>query len=85
MGRLGSITRALPITNATLIMASANPAIASLVGRDQRAMLTAGQWNGYYTQATGIVQGIPLHPQDMQGALMSAETISGAARSRRTA
>ena len=36
-------------------------------------MLTAAQWNNYYTQATGIVQGIPLHPADMQGALMSAE------------
>lgn len=73
MGRLGAITRALPITNATLIMASANPTIAALVGRDQRAMLTAGQWNAYYTQATGVVQGIPLHPADMHGALMSAE------------
>lgn len=73
LGRLGAITRALPITNATLIMASSDPAIAALVGRDQRAMLTAAQWNGYYTQATGIVQGIPLHPADMQGALMSAE------------
>ena len=36
-------------------------------------MLTAAQWNNFYTQATGIVQGIPLHPTDMQGALMSAE------------
>lgn len=76
LGRLGAVTQALtqalPITNATLIMASANPAIAELVGRDQRAMLTAAQWNAYYTQATGIVQGIPLHPADMQGALMSA-------------
>jgi hypothetical protein len=73
MGRLGAITRALPITAATLIMASSDPAIAALVGRDQRAMLTAAQWNFYYTQATGIMQGIPLHPADMQGALMSAE------------
>lgn len=73
IGRLGAITRALPITSATLIMASANPEIAALVGRDQRAMLTAGQWNAYYTQATGIVQGIPLHPADMHGALMSAD------------
>ena len=73
LGRLGAIARALPITNATLIMASANPDVAALVGRDQRAMLTAAQWNAYYTQATGIVQGIPLHPADMYGALMSAE------------
>lgn len=73
LGRLGSLAQALPITNATLIMASSNPTIATLVGRDQRAMLTAAQWNNYYTQATGIVQGIPLHPQNMQGALMSAE------------
>ena len=72
VGRLGALADALPITNATLIMASANPAIAQLVGRDQRAMLTAAQWNNYYTQATGIPQGIPLHPADMQGALMSA-------------
>lgn len=73
LGRLGAVAKALPITNATLIMASADPTIAALVGRDQRAMLTAAQWNAYYTQATGIVQGIALHPQDMQGALMSAE------------
>ncbi len=73
IGRLGNISRALPITNATLIMASANPDIARLVGRDQRAMLTAAQWNAYYTQATGIAQGIALHPEDMRGALMSAE------------
>jgi hypothetical protein len=72
LGRLGALAQALPITNATLIMASSNPTIAALVGRDQRAMLTAAQWNNYYTQATGIVQGIPLHPQNMQGALMSA-------------
>lgn len=73
LGRLGRLRGALPITNATLIMASANPDIAALVGRDQRAMLTAAQWNYYYTQATGIVQGIPLNPADMHGALMSAE------------
>ena len=73
LGRLGSLAAALPITPGTLILASSNPAIAALVGRDQRAMLTAAQWNNYYTQATGIVQGIPLHPADMQGALMSAE------------
>lgn len=73
MGRLGSLAAALPITNATLIMASVNPQIAALVGRDQRAMLTAAQWDSYYTQATGIVQGIPLHPADARGALMSAE------------
>ena len=73
MGRLGALTAALPITQSTLIMASADPSIAELVGRDQRAMLTAAQWNNYYTQATGVVQGIPLHPADMQGALMSAQ------------
>jgi hypothetical protein len=73
MGRLGALTAALPITQATLILASSDPKIAALVGRDQRAMLTAAQWNNYYTQATGVVQGIPLHPADMQGALMSAE------------
>ena len=72
MGRLGALTASLPITQSTLIMASADPQIAELVGRDQRAMLTAAQWNNYYTQATGVVQGIPLHPADMQGALMSA-------------
>lgn len=75
LGRLGDVTalaQALPITNATLILASANPAVAAIVGRDQRAMLTAAQWNNFYTQATGIAQGIPLHPSDMQGALMSA-------------
>lgn len=72
MGRLGALAQALPITQATLIEASSNPAIAALVGRDQRAMLTAAQWNAFYTMATGIVQGIPLHPADMQGALMSA-------------
>jgi hypothetical protein len=76
MGRLGAVAalaQSLPITQSTLIMASANPDVAALVGRDQRAMLTAAQWNYYYTQATGIVQGIPLHPADMRGALMSAE------------
>lgn len=73
MGRLGALTAALPITHATLVMASADPSVAALVGRDQRAMLTAAQWNNFYTQASGIAQGIPLHPQDMQGALMSAE------------
>lgn len=73
LGRLGSVTEALPITTAVLIMASADPKIAALVGRDQRAMLTAAQWNAYYTQATGVVQGIPLHPSDNRGALMSAE------------
>lgn len=72
LGRLGAVAQALPITTATLIMASASPQIAALVGRDQRAMLTASQWNGLYTEATGVVQGIPLHPFDMQGALMSA-------------
>lgn len=66
------VSAALPITNAVLVMASADPSIAALVGRDQRAMLTAAQWNAYYTQATGVVQGIHLHPGDMQGALMSA-------------
>lgn len=70
IGRLGSLTESLPITSATLIMASADPRIAALVGRDQRAMLTAAQWNAFYTQATGIVQGIPLGPH---GDLMSAE------------
>lgn len=73
MGRLGSLTTALPITPATLIQASCNPAIAALVGRDARAMLTANQWNAYYTQCTGIAQGIPLHDPDMIGGLMSAE------------
>lgn len=73
LGRLGDLTAALPITRATLIEASCEPAIASLVGRDPRAMLTANQWNAYYTQCTGIVQGIPLHDPDMIGALMSAE------------
>jgi hypothetical protein len=73
LGRLGTIASALPITDATLIMASASPQVAALVGRDQRAMLTAAQWNAYYTQATGIVQGIPLNPVGDAGALMSAE------------
>lgn len=76
LGRLGAISdlaAALPITNATLIMASADPATAQLVGRDPRAMLTARQWNAYYTQASGVVQGIPLHPGDDPAALMSAE------------
>lgn len=76
VGRLGTvadIASALPITNATLISASCNPAIAALVGRNPQAMLTASQWNAYYTQCTGIVQGIPLHDSDMIGALMSAE------------
>jgi len=70
---LTALARALPITNATLIMASSDPTIAAIVGRDPRAMLTAAQWNNYYTQATGIVQGIDLHPADMRGSLMSAE------------
>lgn len=73
LGRLGSIAAALPITNATLISASADPRIAALVERDQRAMLTAEQWNGYYTQATGIVQGVQLSPREDPDALMSAE------------
>jgi hypothetical protein len=75
--RLGAVSQILrrnvPITRATLIMASAQPVIAALTGRDPRAMMTAAQWNALYTQATGIVQGIPLHPVNMQGALMSAE------------
>lgn len=71
--RTAPLSAALPITRAVLIEASSNPGIAAIVGRDQRAMLTASQWNAYYTQATGIVQGIPLHPDDMQGAVMSAE------------
>jgi hypothetical protein len=76
IGRLGTVSdiaSALPITIATLIEASCNPAIAALVGRDPRAMLTAEQWNGYYTQCSGIVQGIPLNDPSMIGALMSAE------------
>lgn len=77
IGRLGSVspamTAALPITNATLITASADPKIAALVGRDPRAMLTAAQWNAYYMQATGIPQGIPLDPGGDPGAVMSAE------------
>jgi len=74
LGRLGrSISAALPITNATLIAASADPKIAALTGRDQRAMLTADQWNAYYTQATGIVQGVELGPREDPRALMSAE------------
>ena len=73
MGALSALAQALPITRATLIMASSNPAIAQLVGRDQRAMLTAAQWNALYTQATGIVQGINLAPGGMHGTLMSAE------------
>lgn len=71
--RLGAITAALPITQDMLVRASADPAAAALVGRDQRAMLSASQWNSYYTQATGIYQGIQLHPRDYRGALMSAE------------
>lgn len=71
--RLRGLTTALPITQSVLISASFNPDVAAMVGRDQRAMLTAAQWNALYTQATGVVQGIPLHPEDMQGALMSAE------------
>jgi hypothetical protein len=76
IGRLGTVSdvaAALPITNATLIAASCNPQIAALVGRNTAAMLTASQWNAFYTQCTGIVQGIPLHDPDMIGALMSAE------------
>ncbi len=76
MGRLGSlqhIANALPMTSATLIMASADPAIAAITGRDERAMLTANQWNGYYAQATGIVQGVTLSPREDPHALMSAE------------
>lgn len=73
MGTVSDLTAALPITQATLIEAACNPAIAALVGRDPRAMLTAAQWNAYYTRCTGIVQGIPLHDSDMIGALMSAE------------
>lgn len=76
LGRLGTvsdITAALPITAATLVMASCNPTIAALVGRDPRAMLTATQWNAYYTQCSGIVQGIPVGDPNMIGALMSAE------------
>jgi hypothetical protein len=76
IGRLGTVSdvaAALPITNATLIAASCNPQIAALVGRNPAAMLTASQWNAFYTQCTGIVQGIPLHDPDMIGALMSAE------------
>lgn len=76
LGRLRSVANiaaALPITPATLIMASADPAIAAITGRDQRAMLTANQWNGFYTQATGIVQGISLSPREDPHALMSAE------------
>jgi len=72
-GLAGSITQALPINNAVLIEASSNPQIARLVGRDERAMLTAEQWDAYYTQSTGIVQGIPLFPGDDRQAVMSAE------------
>jgi len=75
--RLGALRAAIsnnvPVTNATLIMASADPATAALIGRNPRAMLTGAQWNAYYTQATGIVQGVPLHPGDDPQALMSAE------------
>lgn len=73
LGAVSDLAAALPISNATLIMASADPKIAELVGRDPRAMLTANQWNGYYTQASGVVQGIPLYPADDPAALMSAE------------
>lgn len=70
LGRLGAVlTAALPITNATLIEASVNPAIAQLVGDDPRAMLTVAQWNYYYSQAAGTVA-TGLH--DDSGVLMSA-------------
>ena len=53
LGRIGALTTALPITSATLILASADPEIAALVGRDPRAMFTADQWNAFYTLASG--------------------------------
>lgn len=73
LGRIGALTTALPITRATLILASADPKIAALVGRDPRAMLTADQWNAFYTLASGIAQGVPLFTPNMQGGVMSAE------------
>jgi hypothetical protein len=78
--RLGSLASALPITNAVLIEASSNPAIAALVGTDPRAMLTAQQWNYYYAQATGIIQAVPLNPPGDPSALMSAAAYQAARR-----
>lgn len=66
------IAAALPITSATLIAASNDPHVAALVGNDPRAMLTVGQWNYYYTQASGVLQVAPHYPAIDPTALISA-------------
>ena len=69
---LGAIAAALPITNATLIAASNDPTIAAMVGTDPRAMLTIGQWNYFYSQASGVLQVAPPWPAVDPNTLISA-------------
>jgi hypothetical protein len=57
---LRTLARALPITSAVLIQATVNPAVAQLLANDPRALLTAAQWNAYYTQASGVLQALDL-------------------------
>lgn len=57
---LRSIAHALPMSHGLLTAASASPAIAELMGNDPRALLTADQWNSFYTQASGVVQHVDL-------------------------
>ena len=64
LGRLQNLAAALPITTATLVMASSDPHIAALVGNDPRAMLTSAQWDYYYTQASGVIQALPTPTTD---------------------
>lgn len=69
---LGAIAAAVPITNATLIAASNDPSIAALIGNDPRGMLTVAQWNYYYSQASGVLQGAPPYPAIDPNTLISA-------------
>jgi hypothetical protein len=72
IGRLGSLSAALPVTNGILMRASWDPTAAAILGTDPRGMLTVPQWNYFYSQASGILQTRPTHPLGQQGAKVTA-------------
>jgi hypothetical protein len=73
LGRLGRLAAVLPVTNATLIQASHDPATAAILGTDPRGLLTVNQWNYFYSQASGVLQTKPTHPRGQQGAKVNAQ------------
>lgn len=73
VGRLGRLAAALPVTNATLMQASHDPATAAILGSDPRGLLSVAQWNYFYSQASGVLQTKPTHPFGQQGAKINAQ------------